>query len=48
MFITIVGGRLYDAIDPSAPFVLIGVVNALLFVSAVLLRLKSGSVDKAK
>ena len=38
MFITSVGGRLYDAIDPTAPFVLIGVVNALLLVCALLLR----------
>ena len=40
MFITFAGGRLYDAIDPSAPFVLIGIVNAMLFVSAMLLRPK--------
>ncbi len=45
MFITIAGGRLYDAIDPSAPFVLIGIVNAILFVGAVLLRLKSGPAN---
>ncbi|MDG2156302.1 MAG: MFS transporter [Gammaproteobacteria bacterium] len=45
MFITIAGGRLYDAIDPSAPFVLIGIVNALLFLCAVLLRLKSRKFD---
>ncbi len=38
MFITVVGGRLYDAIDPSAPFVLIGVTNAVLFLGALALR----------
>jgi len=41
MFITFAGGRLYDAIDPSAPFVLIGVVNAVLFGCAMLLRPKN-------
>jgi MFS family permease len=38
MFITSIGGRLYDAIDPTAPFILIAVVNAVLFICALLLR----------
>jgi MFS family permease len=35
LFITTIGGRLYDAIDPAAPFLLIGVVNTLLFLWAL-------------
>jgi MFS family permease len=35
MFITSVGGRIFDAIGPAAPFVLIGSINALLFVAAI-------------
>lgn len=31
LFITTAGGRIYDAVDPAAPFLLIGVVNTLLF-----------------
>ena len=36
LFITGVGGRIYDAIAPSAPFVLIAAVNAILEVAAIL------------
>jgi MFS family permease len=46
MFITLVGGRLYDAIDPSAPFVLIGVCNALLFLAALLLSKRPDSAKQ--
>jgi hypothetical protein len=35
MFVTSVGGRLFDAIDPSAPFVMVGSINTLLFVAAI-------------
>jgi MFS family permease len=34
MFVTSVGGRIYDAIDPTAPFVLIGAANGLLGIMA--------------
>jgi MFS family permease len=34
MFVTSVGGRIYDAIDPTAPFVLVGLSNALLAIVA--------------
>jgi MFS family permease len=34
LFVTGVGGRLYDAIDPSAPFVMIGILNGLLGIVA--------------
>ena len=38
LFITSVGGRMYDAIAPSAPFVLIGVVNLALGLAALFIR----------
>jgi MFS family permease len=38
LFITSVGGRIYDAIAPAAPFVLIGVLNASLFLWALTVR----------
>ena len=34
LFVTSIGGRIYDSIDPSAPFVLIGVANGLLAILA--------------
>jgi MFS family permease len=37
LFITKIGGRLYDEIDPAAPFVIVGSVNALLMIWAFLL-----------
>jgi MFS family permease len=37
LFVTSVGGRIYDAIDPSAPFVMVGLVNGLLGIMAFLL-----------
>lgn len=36
MFITSVGGRIYDAFDPSAPFVMVGSINALLLICALI------------
>lgn len=39
LFVTGIGGRIYDAIDPAAPFVMVGVVNGLLsFFAFALLR----------
>ena len=37
LFVTGVGGRLYDAIDPAAPFVMVGLLNALLAIAAFML-----------
>jgi MFS family permease len=34
MFVTSIGGRIYDAIDPTAPFVLVGLSNAVLAIVA--------------
>lgn len=38
LFITGIGGRLYDAVSPQAPFLLIGAVNAVLFGAALMVR----------
>lgn len=35
LFITTAGGRIYDAVGPAAPFLLIGVINTLLFLWAL-------------
>jgi len=35
------GGRLFDAFGPAAPFVLIGFLNMLVFLMAILVRIKS-------
>ena len=32
------GGQMFDSIDPSAPFILIGVLNTLLFIAALIVR----------
>ena len=33
-----VGGQMFDSIDPSAPFILIGVLNSCLFIAAMIVR----------
>ena len=38
LFITKVGGQIFDAIGPAAPFVLIGAINGLLFLFALKVR----------
>ncbi|KAA6185848.1 MFS transporter [Thiohalocapsa marina] len=40
LLITSSGGRLFDAIDPRAPFVVVGSINILLFLASVYVRLK--------
>jgi LPXTG-motif cell wall-anchored protein len=35
LFVTSLGGRLYDGIGPAAPFILIGVLNGLLGLGAI-------------
>jgi putative flippase GtrA len=37
----LVGGPLFDAIDPRAPFVVVGVVNVLLFFASLYVRVKA-------
>ncbi|TVQ84377.1 MAG: MFS transporter [Chromatiaceae bacterium] len=39
LIITAVGGRLFDSVDPRAPFVVVGAVNLLLFLASLLVRL---------
>jgi MFS family permease len=41
LLIVLVGGPLFDAIDPRAPFVVVGVVNILLFFASLYVRLKA-------
>jgi MFS family permease len=41
MFVTSVGGQVYDAIAPTAPFVLVGLINALLAMAAFWLLRKN-------
>ncbi|NEX19775.1 MFS transporter [Thiorhodococcus mannitoliphagus] len=43
LLITAVGGRIFDAIDPRAPFVLVGIINILLFFGCILVRLRFSS-----
>jgi MFS family permease len=40
LVITAVGGRLFDAVDPRAPFVLVGLINVALFFACVFVRLR--------
>ncbi|MBK1719094.1 MFS transporter [Thiocystis violacea] len=40
LLITLIGGRLFDAIDPRAPFILVGIINILLFGVCILVRLR--------
>ena len=41
LFSTKVGGIIFDAIHPSAPFVMIGALNLLLFVASIVVRILS-------
>jgi len=43
LLITGVGGRLFDAIDPRAPFVVVGAINVLLVVASLYVRLRTGA-----
>jgi MFS family permease len=48
MFVTSVGGRIFDAIGPAAPFVLIGSINAILFVAAIVVSRLPEKPDQAE
>ena len=41
LFATGVGGRLFDSLAPAAPFVLMGIANAVLLVWAIIVRIKA-------
>ena len=45
LLITAVGGRLFDGIAPSAPFVLVGCINVLLFLLCLVVRLKGTQAE---
>jgi MFS family permease len=40
LLITFAGGRLFDAVDPRAPFVVVGSINILLFLASLYVRLR--------
>jgi MFS family permease len=41
LFCSVVGGQLFDAVSPNATFIMIGALNALVLLFAVIVRLKS-------
>jgi len=41
LFCSSMGGYLYDAVSPNAPFILIGALNGVVFIFALIVRLKS-------
>lgn len=41
LIITAVGGRLFDSVDPRAPFVVVGSINLLLFLASLYVRLRA-------
>jgi MFS family permease len=43
LLITWSGGRLFDHVDPRAPFVVVGVINLLLFLASAYVRIKAPS-----
>jgi len=43
-----IGGRLFDSVGPSAPFVLVGIFNGMVFVAAIVVRILSPGPMKEK
>jgi len=43
-----IGGRLFDSIGPSAPFVLVGIFNGMVFLAAIAVRILSPGPMKAR
>jgi MFS family permease len=41
LVITTIGGRLFDSMSPKAPFIVVGVINALVMLAAMYVRLKA-------
>jgi MFS family permease len=41
LLITVTGGRLFDQVDPRAPFVIVGAINVLLMIACALVRLRA-------
>jgi MFS family permease len=49
LFCSIVGGQLFDAISPKAPFLLVGALNGVVFVLCIIVRLKApGRMPEAR
>lgn len=48
LLITLAGGRLFDAVDPRAPFVVVGAINILLFLASLAVRLHKPRPPVAK
>lgn len=50
LLIVFIGGRLFDQVDPRAPFVLVGTINFLLIFASILVRIKSPgqSIDQVE
>ena len=46
LFISSAGGWVFDRIGPAAPFVLIGVANAMLFAAALVVARKPPATDR--
>jgi len=43
LVVTSIGGRLFDFVDPRAPFMVVGAINVLLFLASVYVRVKAPS-----
>lgn len=43
LLITVIGGRLFDQIDPRAPFVIVGVINVLLMIACAMVRFRTAA-----
>ena len=41
LLIVLIGGRLFDQIDPRAPFILVGLINFLLIFASLWVRIKA-------
>jgi len=41
LFCSVIGGQLFDAISPKAPFILVGAINLMVFIAAVIVRMKA-------
>ncbi len=45
---SVIGGRLFDTVGPSAPFVLVGVFNGLVLLAAIAVRIRSPGATGAR
>jgi len=43
LVVTSIGGRLFDFVDPRAPFMVVGAINVFLFLASVYVRVKAPS-----